>query len=145
MLVSLALPVVGQVTQASPDAPYLMLGWALDPTAVASLILEAGQDALPDAAQALGVRAAGPKLVDALARCWRCSSGRPVRRSCAPAAKGDPVAPVAQPAGRRPRTPDRTDGQPARGLNSPDQVSTGTSSNTLLTIIQCPPWRTRDR
>jgi len=68
MLVSLALPVVGQVTQASPDAPYLMLGWALDPAAVAGLILEAGLDEQPDAAQALGVHAAGPELVDAFAR-----------------------------------------------------------------------------
>lgn len=68
MLVSLALPVTGQVTQASPEAPYLMLGWALDPAAVASLVLEAGDAAVSNRGQALAVHAAGPELVDAFGR-----------------------------------------------------------------------------
>lgn len=68
LLMSLAMPVSGQVTQASPDEPYLALAWPLDPAAIATLVLEAGQ-ATPDADEPVtAVHAAAPALLDAVGR-----------------------------------------------------------------------------
>lgn len=72
LLMSLSMPITGQVTQASPDAPYLALAWPLDPAAVAALVLEAGQGAAAGPAfstsAALSVHAAPPSLLDAAGR-----------------------------------------------------------------------------
>ena len=68
IVLSLSMPVTGQVSEASVEAPYLALAWALDPADIASLLLEAGQDGPADGGPPMAAHAAAPELIDALAR-----------------------------------------------------------------------------
>lgn len=73
LAVSLDLPVIGQVTQATADSPYLCLRLTLDPALLSGLILEAGLKAPPQADQGLGLTTslATPEMTDAAARMAR--------------------------------------------------------------------------
>lgn len=71
LVVSVDLPITGAVVQASPDAPYLAVRLALDPTMLADMLL-----ALPDVAQetpspGLAVSPVTPDLLDAAVRLLR--------------------------------------------------------------------------
>lgn len=68
LVMTLSMPVTGQVTQASADEPYLALAWALDPAAIAALVMEGGQDGMRADAPAMAVHAAAPTLLDAVHR-----------------------------------------------------------------------------
>jgi len=68
LVMTLSMPVTGQVTQASADEPYLALAWALDPAAIASLIVEGRQEAIAADAPAMAVHAAPATLLDAIHR-----------------------------------------------------------------------------
>jgi AraC-like DNA-binding protein len=71
LLVSVQLPLVGHVTQASPDEPLLAFVLTLRPEQIASLLLEVGADR-PSRADAhrrgIAVSDASPVLLDAVAR-----------------------------------------------------------------------------
>jgi AraC-like DNA-binding protein len=69
LVVSVDVPIVGQVTKASAEAPYLCLRLDLDPAAVGALALEIG--ARPDPsppAGGLALSTATPALLDAAVR-----------------------------------------------------------------------------
>jgi AraC-like DNA-binding protein len=77
LIASVDLPVIGHYTQASPDEPALGLGMTLQPSAVASLLLEAPANLAPPpgrptaAPPGIGVADASPDLLDALVRMVR--------------------------------------------------------------------------
>ncbi|MET3929876.1 MULTISPECIES: AraC family transcriptional regulator [Lysobacter] len=77
LVVSVTLPVTGQVIEATPDEPYLCLRLDIDPDDVAALIAQSGlpQPASPDVAQGLdlGLYAArvNAPLMDAVLRLMR--------------------------------------------------------------------------
>ncbi|CAO3433213.1 AraC family transcriptional regulator [Azospirillum endophyticum] len=74
LTVSLDLPVIGQVTEASTESPYLCFRLTLDPALLSGLILEAGLKApAPHTDQGLGLTAslATPEMIDAAARMAR--------------------------------------------------------------------------
>jgi AraC-like DNA-binding protein len=73
LMASIDLPVTGHYSQASPSEPALGFGLVLRPSAIASVLLEAGPAASSGirttaAPPALGVAAAGPELLDAVIR-----------------------------------------------------------------------------
>ncbi|ATQ43764.1 AraC family transcriptional regulator [Caulobacter mirabilis] len=70
LVISVDVPVVGQVTDASPDAPYLCLRLDLAPAAIGALMMEAGLNASGAAApgSSLGLSPTTPALADAAAR-----------------------------------------------------------------------------
>ena len=72
LVASIDLPVTGHYSQASPNEPALGFGLVLRPSAIASVMLEAGPAAsgmrTTAAPPALGVAAAGPELLDAVIR-----------------------------------------------------------------------------
>ncbi|MDC7787672.1 AraC family transcriptional regulator [Rhodoplanes sp. TEM] len=74
LAVSVEVPIVGQVTEASPEAPYLCVRLDLDPAALGGLMLDAGIAATAAAraagppAPALAVSAVTPALIDAAVR-----------------------------------------------------------------------------
>jgi AraC-like DNA-binding protein len=68
VMATLAMPVTGQVTQATPEEPYLALAWPLDPAAIAGLVLEAGQETAPAAAPVMAVHPAAAPLLDVVRR-----------------------------------------------------------------------------
>lgn len=67
LIVSLAMPSVGQVIGASADEPYLGIALTLRPADIAGLLMEAEADGAEGAA-AMAVHAASPQLIDALGR-----------------------------------------------------------------------------
>lgn len=71
-LASVDVPVVGQVIEASPEAPYLCFKMTLDPAVIGELVMEAGLAARLDTdAPLTGGLAVGlltPPLIDAVAR-----------------------------------------------------------------------------
>jgi AraC-like DNA-binding protein len=73
LAVSLEVPAVGNVVQASPDAPYLCLTLRVDPRELAALIVETGRPIPRDDhdGRALFVSALGAPLLDALLRLVR--------------------------------------------------------------------------
>ncbi|HVY98557.1 MAG TPA: AraC family transcriptional regulator [Dongiaceae bacterium] len=74
LIVSVDLPVVSRVVEASRRQPYLCVGITLDPAAVARLLLEtAAGERVADDGDALGlaVSAAPPDLLDAVLRLLR--------------------------------------------------------------------------
>ncbi|SMH30798.1 AraC family transcriptional regulator [Azospirillum agricola] len=81
LVVSVDLPVVGQVVEASPERPYLCLRLDLDPATLGALMMEAGLDgrAAGDrhadgreaAAPGLSLSPVTPELLDAAARLLR--------------------------------------------------------------------------
>lgn len=73
LIVSLDLPVIGQVIEATPDKPYLCVKLELDPGAIAALILESAPPAereLPPG-PGLTVSSMTPALLDAVIRLTR--------------------------------------------------------------------------
>ena len=74
LVVSVDVPVVGQVVDATPENPYLSFRLNLDPALISALILEAGltEDAGRDAPGAgLSVSRVTPELLDAVMRLLR--------------------------------------------------------------------------
>lgn len=67
MLVSVDLPITGQVLEASPERPYLSLRLDLDLKIVADL-LAAGAEVKPSEGRALSVSRLEPELIDSLTR-----------------------------------------------------------------------------
>jgi AraC-like DNA-binding protein len=70
LLVSVDLPLAGQVVKASPDAPYLSLRIDLDPGVVGDLLIEAGLTgpASPTPRRGLAVSPVDAPLLDAVVR-----------------------------------------------------------------------------
>ena len=71
LLVSLDLPLIGHVTQASPEAPYLCAKIDIDQSALADLIMEEGERAPKANQPALVVYRSDNDLVDAACRLVR--------------------------------------------------------------------------
>lgn len=72
LVVSVDVPIVSHVTEASADKPYLCLRLDLDPVAIAALLLETGQASPPPAVGAgVGLGATTPEVLDAAARLVR--------------------------------------------------------------------------
>jgi AraC-like DNA-binding protein len=69
LIAQLDLPVVGQVTAASADCPFLGIGIRIEPAEIAGMLLDAGPalDATPVRAPGIAVARAGEPLLDALA------------------------------------------------------------------------------
>ncbi|MEU8935152.1 AraC family transcriptional regulator [Streptomyces sp. NPDC048409] len=68
---SIDLPVIGSITSADADDPYMSVTLRLDPDKIASLLLDAGLPRAEPAARsasAFGVGQAAPALLDAVAR-----------------------------------------------------------------------------
>src|SRR5262249_43959539 len=67
LVASVDTPVIGQVTEASVDKPFLALLLRLDPAAIRDLMLESEMDraGCERPGPALGISAAGPVLIDA--------------------------------------------------------------------------------
>lgn len=73
LVVSVTLPVIGQVTEASPERPYLCVRVTLDPRQIGELMLETGipvRGAAPTA-RGLYVSRASDELMDAVLRLLR--------------------------------------------------------------------------
>lgn len=70
LVVSLDLPVIGQVVEATPDEPYLCAKFELDPAAIGALMLEAAPLAERAVASASGMALSPmtPALLDAVVR-----------------------------------------------------------------------------
>ena len=70
LIAQLDLPVVGQVTEASAECPFLGIGIRIDPAEIAALLLEAAATPGDTPARAPGVTvaSAGVPLLDALSR-----------------------------------------------------------------------------
>lgn len=68
LIVSLAMPSVGQVIQASAEEPYVGIALTLRPADIGGLLLEAGAAIADGDAAAMAVHAASPQLLDALGR-----------------------------------------------------------------------------
>ncbi|WP_029014043.1 AraC family transcriptional regulator [Niveispirillum irakense] len=76
LVVSVDLPVIGQVLEASADAPYLCFRLDLDPTVLAGLLLEQPAAAVPAAATmapgpGLSLGVCDPDIMDAVIRLLR--------------------------------------------------------------------------
>ncbi|WP_269713552.1 AraC family transcriptional regulator [Caulobacter sp. NIBR2454] len=73
LVVSVDVPVIGQVTQASPDAPYLCIRLDIDPGMVGALMMEAGlrADDKGPSAPGVAVSAVTEPLLDATTRLLR--------------------------------------------------------------------------
>lgn len=72
LVVSVGLPIVGSVTAATPEEPYLSLSMTLSPSAIASLILDLAEARRDDREPAgLSVNDAGPELLDPVIRLLR--------------------------------------------------------------------------
>lgn len=67
VIVSVAVPVIGRVTEASPDRPYLCLALRLDPALIAEIAAQLPDTPL-DSPLGLRLAEAAPKLIDAAAR-----------------------------------------------------------------------------
>lgn len=74
LLASVDLPIVGQVIEATPGAPYLSLKLDLDPALISTLIMESGMTApsrTVPTARGISVNRADPGLLDAVIRLLR--------------------------------------------------------------------------
>lgn len=73
LVVSIDLPVVGQVIEATPEAPYLCLRLDLDLGQLSALMMEAGLSAFADPGPGLGlsINPVEPALLDAVMRLVR--------------------------------------------------------------------------
>jgi AraC-like DNA-binding protein len=69
LIAQLGLPVVGQVTAASAQCPFLGIGIRIEPSEIAAMVLEAAVtlDDIPARAPGIAVASAGAPLLDALA------------------------------------------------------------------------------
>jgi AraC-like DNA-binding protein len=70
LITQLDLPVIGQVTTASAERPFLGIGLHLEPSQIAAMLLESATTLAgsPAPAPGIAVASAGPPLLDALAR-----------------------------------------------------------------------------
>jgi AraC-like DNA-binding protein len=73
LVVSADTPIIGQVMEASPDAPYLCLKLDLDPAAITELLIDVGNlgGGASEADASLSVTPMTPELVDAATRLVR--------------------------------------------------------------------------
>lgn len=71
LIASVDLPAIGQIAQASPEAPYLALRLSLDTAVVAELLLDAEDEADAPPAPGLAVSELSDDLADALLRLTR--------------------------------------------------------------------------
>ena len=72
LVVSVELPVIGHVIEASVDQPYLAVSFALKPHAIAALLLEtATSDREPPEPSGMAVSTASPDLLDPIVRLLR--------------------------------------------------------------------------
>jgi len=71
LVVSVDLPVIGQALEASPDEPFVVFSMALEPAAIAPLLLEAADTPRPPAFTGLAVSDATPELLDPVVRLLR--------------------------------------------------------------------------
>lgn len=72
LVVSMTLPMMGQVVEATPEKPYLSLRLDIDPEQIASLLLDTGgQTARPGIARAAFAAQVTPQLLDAVLRLMR--------------------------------------------------------------------------
>lgn len=76
LVVSVDLPVIGQVVTASPDEPFAVFAMRLRPAAITPLLLEATDALRPPAFSGLAVSDAAPDLLDPVVRLLRLA-GRP--------------------------------------------------------------------
>ncbi|WP_066371140.1 AraC family transcriptional regulator [Herbidospora mongoliensis] len=91
LVASVDLPVTGQTVDAAPGRPELGFGMALEPAAVAELLLEAGPGDLPrsagDMRPGIAVSDAPDELIDAVVRLLRLLDQPRDRRTLAPLIK----------------------------------------------------------
>ena len=73
LVVSVGVPVVGQILEASPEKPFLCLALGLDAATIGALMVESDMERAVQAApeSALSVSALGPELLDACIRMLR--------------------------------------------------------------------------
>lgn len=71
LIVSVELPVIGTVTEASPEAPYLATSMVLDPSIIAGLLLESAERPANESAAGLAVSDAPADLLDSVTRVLR--------------------------------------------------------------------------
>ncbi|WP_374653880.1 AraC family transcriptional regulator N-terminal domain-containing protein [Dongia sp.] len=73
LVVSVDVPIVGQVVDATPEEPYLSIRLRLDPHLISELILDAGLagEANGDAGPSLSLSSVTPELLDAVIRMLR--------------------------------------------------------------------------
>jgi AraC-like DNA-binding protein len=74
LLASVDLPIVGQVIEATPDAPYLSLKLDIDPALISTLIVESEKVVVPKSTptmRGISVNRAEPGLLDAVIRLLR--------------------------------------------------------------------------
>jgi AraC-like DNA-binding protein len=67
-VVSVDLPLVGEITRASPSEPFVAMGLRLDPATVAQLLVDAGMAPIRHTGPGLAVSDASEELLDAIAR-----------------------------------------------------------------------------
>jgi AraC-like DNA-binding protein len=71
LIVSTELPVTAHVTEASADAPYLVVGLTLQPAMIAGLLLESSVDRRPHDRSAIAVSRVTADLLDPIVRLLR--------------------------------------------------------------------------
>ncbi|HEY0943308.1 MAG TPA: AraC family transcriptional regulator [Steroidobacter sp.] len=72
LVVSVTLPAVGQVIEATPERPYLCLRFELDARTIGELLLQVGRSGVPPSTdRGLYVARTGPQLLDAVLRLTR--------------------------------------------------------------------------
>lgn len=71
LIASVDLPALGQIAQASPEAPYLALRLSLDTGMIAEMLLDIEDEGEPPTAPGLAVSTLGEDLADALLRLTR--------------------------------------------------------------------------
>ncbi|MGO1051509.1 AraC family transcriptional regulator [Crossiella sp. CA198] len=88
LVVTVDLPLVGQVTQASPAEPFLGFGLPLEANTIAQLLLEAGPSrSTPGDDMAIAVSPAPPDLLDAVLRLLRLTDSPEDLRVLGPAVR----------------------------------------------------------
>jgi hypothetical protein len=142
-LASIDVPVVGQVIEASPEAPYLSFRITLDPNMISEMIMETGMAARLDASAPLvGGMSAGamtPALFDAACRMVRLMDC-PNTRRCWPADRARDALPLADRSARDRAWPRSLEPTAACVRSTaPSAGSSATSTNRSASR----PWPTR--
>ena len=71
LVVSVGLPISGQIIEASPATPYMSIGMTLDPNMLASILLDMPAVPLPETAPGLAVNPVSDDMLDPLLRMLR--------------------------------------------------------------------------
>ena len=71
LVASVDLPVIGQVTEACPEKPYMVVGLALDPAAIAALLIDLPHAGEGPAEAGISISAMTADLLDPLLRMMR--------------------------------------------------------------------------